>query len=253
MSDTRDKILKLVKQLYPSGRAFYMPFGGASEKTHRALAESQATAYEDCLSILNDILPDNDYFSADDATAWERRLGIISSPGVSLEDRKKAIALKLNYPVTEAPRQHYKYIEKQLQAAGFNVWVHENNFSGSTTTPEDWLSPEEATLHADDILHAADTYHRSLSFIGSYHADDIYHADDLLHGVKFDNIVANHIDRTIDSEFVVGSNYRFTFYIAGETMPDFAIVNPQRENELRQLILQLKPAHTVALLFINFQ
>jgi hypothetical protein len=64
--------------------------------------------------------------------------------------------------------------------------------------------------------------------------------------------VANYIDELEDEDFSIGSNYRSTFYIAGSTITTFATLDIARKNEFRQLVLQLKPAQTVAFLFINF-
>src|SRR5690606_32537660 len=85
-------------------------------------------AYADALKIQDAQLPDNDGFTADDATDWERRLGMIYSPLVPLADRKLAILRKMNHPGTIKARQNWLYVEGQLRAAGFDVYVHENRF-----------------------------------------------------------------------------------------------------------------------------
>ena len=84
-----DKIKKLTKQLFPTGRAFNYPIGGGLDKLMSSLAESEKRAIDDNYSILDQILPDNSNFSADDATKWENRLGMITVSGVSLTDRKE--------------------------------------------------------------------------------------------------------------------------------------------------------------------
>jgi uncharacterized protein YmfQ (DUF2313 family) len=123
-----EKLLALTRQLYPKGRAFKMPADGFIERLHRALSVSEQQVYEDALSILNNILPDNDGFTADDATAWERRLGLITNESVSLADRKLAIIRKINHPGIIKSRQSALYLEGQLRAAGFDVYVFENRF-----------------------------------------------------------------------------------------------------------------------------
>jgi uncharacterized protein YmfQ (DUF2313 family) len=123
-----EKLLALTRQNYPKGRAFKMPAEGFIERLHRALSVSEQQVYEDALSVLNNILPDNTGFTADDATAWERRLGLITNEDVSLADRKLAIIRKINHPGTIKSRQSALYLEGQLRAAGFNVYVYENRF-----------------------------------------------------------------------------------------------------------------------------
>lgn len=225
-----------MRLLYPKGRAFIMPFNGISDRLHKVFAQYESQAVEDAEAVMYGLLPDNSNFSADDATEWERRLGIYSSSAVALDDRKKAILRKLNHPGTVKARQNYRYIEAQLQAAGFNVKVYENRFPDGlggfiTKTPQEIIGISGA-------LRAL--YSTSL------------HYGQVRYGLQYSNKVANFIDELKDATFAIGSNYRSTFYIAGNTVSTFADVPEVRKNEFRQLILQLKPTQTVGLLFVNY-
>jgi hypothetical protein len=124
-------ILKLTKQLYPTGRAFNLKPGSIFEKLHTGLGQSELRAWQDANAILNSILPDNDNFTTDDATQWEIRLGLITNTSISLADRKAAILRKMNHPGSIKARQNYLYVQDQLQTAGFNVNVFENRFQNS--------------------------------------------------------------------------------------------------------------------------
>jgi uncharacterized protein YmfQ (DUF2313 family) len=228
------KIVKLSKQLYPTGRAFKMPTGGVFEKLNYALAISENQAYEDAKSILNSLLPDNDGFTADDASSWERRLGLVTSDGVSLADRKLAIQRKFNYPGSIAPRGHYLFLERQLRAAGFDVYVFENRFAAYPDTYET-MSPDELDP----------------SGLSEFQHGDFQHGDQQ-HGSHWGNIVANSIDEETDSHFDVGDNLRSTFFVGGSPVGSFANVAEGRKDEFRQLILRLKPVQTVGYLFINY-
>src|SRR5687767_5121626 len=110
-----EKIITLTKQLYPTGRAFRVAVDSYKLRLHNALAISEAQAYADALSTLDSALPDNDDFTEEDAAAWEHRLGLISNELVPLETRKAAIIRKMNHPGTVPARQHYTYLESQLQ------------------------------------------------------------------------------------------------------------------------------------------
>lgn len=227
------KIAQLTKQLYPTGRAFKMPIGSFFEKYHTALNLSEDRAYRDALSILDSALPDNDNFTAEDATDWERRLGLISNELVSLADRKLAIKRKMNHPGDIAARQHYLYLEGQLQAAGFDVYVYENRFDdgfGGYIT----MNPSDVGLSGDPVQLA-----------------DGQLGDFQLGGAEF-QIVANSIFQSIDASFDVGTNLRSTFFIGGTPIGTSADVDQERELEFRQLILKIKPAQTVAYLFVNY-
>jgi uncharacterized protein YmfQ (DUF2313 family) len=230
-----EKILALTRQLYPTGRAFKMPFNGFLEKLHIGLALSEARFYDDAISILGDILPDNANFGEDDATDWERRLGLITNISVPLADRKLAILRKINFPGVVPARQSHLFLQKQLQDAGFNVFVYENRFpdypSGYVTK-----TPEE--------LYAG-------SFITSINHGQFNHGQ-FNHGGVYNNLIVNHIDESLDFGFSIGDNLRSTFFIGGATIGTYADVDVNRKNEFRQLILRVKPAQMVGFLFINY-
>lgn len=239
-------IVKLTRQLYPLGRAFKFFNKSYLEAVHTALGEVEAKTYRDAISLLDSLLPDNDNFTADDATDWERRLGMINNGSVSLNDRKLAIKRKLAFPGDTKYRQHWLFLESQLQAAGFDVYVYENRFDdgGSIVTK------------IPDI-------------IGGFQHGEFEHGE-FDHG-EFDVVkCVNHISEDLDLNWNIGSNYRSTFYIgaslgtkdqygvvsAALPLADvsdlFATVSIDRKEEFRQLILRIKPAQTAALLFINY-
>ena len=162
-----------------------MPENSYLENLMYALSLSENQAYNDALAIQNSILPDNAEFTADDATDWERRLGMIISPLVDLELRKLAIRRKMNHPGDIKARQHFLYIEGQLRAAGFDVYVYENRFP-----------------------YGGSYYTRTLfDIIGGVGIDDLQHGDsqhgDSQHGGTYSNIIANYIDEVIDSNFSI--------------------------------------------------
>ena len=155
--------------------------------------------------------------------------------GVSLEDRKKAIKRKINHPGTIAARQHYLYIEGQLQAAGFDVYVYENRFPYGG-----------GAYYTRSVYDVAGT-----SGINEFQHGDAQHGDDQ-HGGTYGNIIVNHISETLDQQFHVTSNLRNTFFIGGNPLGRYANINANRKDEFRQLILKLKPAQMVGYLLINY-
>lgn len=221
-----DRIMKLTRQLYPKGRVFKIPFESDFEKMHEGLAASETRFYDDTSSLLDSILPDNDNFTVQDATDWERRLGLITNTAVSLDNRKTAILRKMNHPGTIPARQHFLYIEGQLQLAGFNVFVHENTL-GET--------PGDVSGTPGNIVTHGQVNHGSTN-----------------HGTSFFDKVANSIDSDADLGFATGANLLATFFIGGAIKGDFANLPKNREIEFRQLILKLKPAQTIAFLFIQY-
>lgn len=237
LSNVKDKVRKATRLLYPRGRAFKMPFDGILDRLHKALSISEAQCFLDATNTLDSAIADNPNFTADDATDWERRLGIYTSTSaISLSDRILAINRKYAHPSTVRCRQNWRYIEAQLQAAGFDVYVYENRFDDGvggleTRTPE---------------------YFLGVSAGASFHKSTVYHKTTRYHGGVFNKKVANHINEEDDYSFVIGSNYRSTFYISSSSISTFADVDESRKDEFRQLILLLKPAQTVAFLFVNY-
>ena len=218
------KLKTLTVQLFPTGRAFKMPLDGDFQKLRDALAKSEQRFYQDATSLLDSALPDNDNFSANDATAWERRLGLVSNSDVSLEDRKLAIKRKLNHPGGIRARQHYLFLERELRNAGFDVYVHENL---SRLSPFTVMGSESGQL------------------------GDSQMGDSQMGGINGD-LVANKVRRADDQGFDIGTGYSNAFFIGGQAFGDSASVDADRETEFRQLILRVKPQNQIAFLLINY-
>jgi hypothetical protein len=267
-----EKILTVTKRLYPTGRAFRMPVGGWSEKMHKGLITSEERAWNDAKSVLDSALPDNSNFTEQDATDWERRLGLITNPLVPLSDRKLAITRKINHPGTIKARQHYLYLQGQLRAAGFDVYVFENRFSDGlggyyTKTPievyAELLSGQSqlgtgqlgdfqlgsGTAIAEDLLLTEVTFPDTQLNMFQLGDQQLSSGVDIEYKFK----VANHISETEDLMFkTYGTHLKHSFFISANPLGNFADVDINRKDEFRQLILKIKPAHSVAFLFINY-
>jgi hypothetical protein len=230
----KEQILKLTRQFYPTGRAFRLPNGSYIFGLHSALAESETNTYNDSVAVLNSILPDNEYFTADDATDWERRLSMPTNLATPLPDRMAAIYRKMRAPGTQPAKGNYLYIQTQLQAAGFNVYVYENiNF----VYPDIYETFNPAVLNPAILTQ-------------NQHGDQQH--GNVQSGGYINHVVANSIDNSVDIGFNVGNSLRSTFFIGGNTLGTYANVPASREVEFRQLILSLKQVQTIAYLFINY-
>lgn len=226
---TEEDLLKLTRQLYPTGRAWKLPDGATITKLHEAINRVQLEAVEGMLDQLNKILADNDQFTDQDATDWERRLQIFSNELTSLEDRKLAILRKYSHPGNIQARGHYLVFEGQLQAAGFDVFVHENN--PANDQPSDF--PFYGGLSAIQLGQAQ---------LGQFG----------LGGTGGIDIVANYIEEEIDADFVTGPDLQHALFVGGAVKGDPADVPLSRKEEFRQLILNLKFVNNVVILFINY-
>lgn len=234
MSFIEQIIIFLTKKLYPSGRVWRMPDSGISRLFHEAIVLSEERLYNDALAILDSILPDNDNFTTDDATAWERRLGLIISLDVPLSDRKLAIARKMQHPGTQKPRQHFLYVQEELQKAGFNVFVFENRFPDGFGGFETKTPQEVAISDIGFPLQHGQSQHGSIQ-----------------HGTILIEKIVNSTDSFVDATFDVGDNLKSTFFISSSVLGENAIILESRMIEFRQLVLKLKPAQTVCFPFVS--
>lgn len=231
---TEEAILKITRQLYPTGRAFRISNESWRHKLHRGLAISEAKAYDDAASILNSVLPDNQYFTSDDATDWESRLALTTNLAVPLQDRMLAILRKMQAPGTNPAKSTAQFLESQLQAAGFNVYVYENLIA---------LYPSGFDTYNPVALN---------SNIYSVFRQGMGRQGQFRQGGFINSVVANSISNSVDIGFDVGNSLRSTFFIGGPTLGSYANVLAAREQEFRQLILQLKQVQSIAYLFINY-
>ncbi len=220
---TDQEINNLTRQLYPTGRAWWMRRNGMFNRLLRGLVVSETEMINQAKGLLNSILPDNDYFSETDATRWERALAIFGSSGLTLSERKLIIEDKIKYPGDIPARQHWLYLEGRLQNVGFSVYVHEN--------------PSGIVLQ--DALYGNVKYGEML-----YGQTTAYSGE----------ILANYIDSSKDSDYIIGgqNNMYSVFFVGGATFPATANVPLSRKDEFRELILKIKPAQTIALLLINY-
>jgi len=227
----KDQIVKLTKQLYPTGRAWWMPFQGTFYKLNEALALSESRALEYNTGLLDSILPDNDNFTEEDAFNWESALGLYIQTGLSLADRKAAILRRMHHPGDIKARQHYLYLEGQLQAAGFSVYVHENRFDTGGGVYE--------------ILNIVPAIYGEFSYGNNVYGNV---------GVSNYTKIANYVSETKDATFDFGGsvNLRATFFIGGQTFGTRANVDADRKDEFRHLILTIKPAQTAGFLLTDY-
>jgi hypothetical protein len=229
------KIFKEFQQLYPTGVAFQTPTDSNRRLEQLAIAKGENRVHEDVIGLLNRILPDNDDFTIEDALRWEKFLAIPTGIGTTLEDRKLAILRKYQYPYTQKARGNALWVERELQLAGFNVFVHENRF----------LDPQTGNYFTK-------THQEVVGILGNaVHSPVIQHGT-IQHGTTSEQKVVNSINGAEDNTFDINGNYERTFFVGGAVLGNFAGVPASREIEFRKLILELKPTQTVGFLLINY-
>jgi len=216
---------KVTKELYPRARAWVMKLSSIFNQFHEALAYSESRAYSEIIDIRDSLIPDNDNFSEEDATQWERALGLYNQPYLDLATRKTIILRKMQFPGTVKARQHYKYIEGELQKVGFDVYIHENRFpdgSGGYETIDPRTSILNTFLLGQTLLGQS-------GITGGF------------------TVLANYVEEAKDANFNIGAeiNLRATFFVGGEVFGTRAVIPENRKSEFREMLLKLKPAQTV--------
>lgn len=228
-TSTLGDLLRLVQQLYPTGRVWNLPEGSKFSGLHEALNLSFLRLLNTANALIDSFFPDNANFDEDDATYWEYKLGIETNPSLTIEQRRANIMQKWSFRRNLKARQSRLYIQGQLQAAGFNVGVYSNTFPYKTPTDILGIMPPP-TEHGGSTEHGSNTEHG---------------------GGNFD-VIANS-NQTEDYNIGGAGNEWATFFIAGPTdIATMASIPKSREKEFRELVLKLKPAHLVAYIFINY-
>lgn len=237
LSSVSSLMANLATQLYPTGRAWYMLKNSVMEKFHSAINVSFVRLVDDSRKTLDSCFPDNENFSEDDCNLWEYRFGMRTNSTLSLSVRRNAILQRMARGRNVPARQHIKYLEYQLQLAGFNVWLHENGF-----VPPGVDDPIRFYKRPQDII--------ALMAENVQHSDSTQHGIGVQHGGVNSEVIANSYKS--NELFSVGDDYLWaTFFIGGETLGEVAEVPENRMEEFRELVLKLKPAHLVAFTFIN--
>ena len=269
MPQLNNILLWLCRKLFPNGRAFNMPLpvetgsyitdeagnnvtdeagnflvtedfssnGGHLYRLMRALGIQFAIAWTAARGVSDAQLPDNLNFTIDDCNDWYRRLGIYNSGLLTRSQMIAGITQWWNHNNPPINCQNYLYIQNQLQLAGFNVNVYENRFP---------LGGTYITKTVEQVLGTA----VEESWLGGFYLGDAYLGTTyLLDGVS---IIANYLEDAQDASILV-TNLRSTFFIADPaSITTFANIPTARHIEFRQLLMKLKPIHTIGYLFVNY-
>lgn len=231
------KFVDLTNQLYPTGRAWRVFNGNNLEKVHRAINDIFLQFQEESSSLLNTVIPDNEFFTIEDCLYWEGKLGMITNNLLTLEQRRQIILNKLAFPKNIKSRQSLNYIQNQLNLYGFtDVKVYANIFQDINGNYYH-KSPEELSNEIQ-----TETQHGGIT----------QHGNSTQHGDSNFDVIANDVN---EENYSIGGNENLyaTFFIASPvSLLEKGSVSNSRKKEFKELVLKLKPAHLVAFTFINY-
>ena len=262
------KIARLFKRLLPTGRAFNVPAGGVFDAVVRGCAETFEDLYSDARSVFDQLLPDSNNFTVQDAEDWERRLGIVVESGATLAERKTRILRKQAYPANANPSGSYRWLQKQLRDAGFDVYVHENRFLYDTDFmylggSNAWFGYQGAVFGTGTKYTAVDprTYVNLSPLNPTFGNNFIFGSSYFGNPDAQGELIANHIEAERDLEDYNNGDFDFTnnswmwrntFLIAGQSLPDLAQVPLSQKKTFRQIIMSIKPAQTAGVLLVEY-
>jgi len=220
-----NQLNNLVNQLYPTGKAFNISYGSVFFKLHQSLNDSFLGVIDDSQSLFDSIFPDSDGFTEKDASLWEYHLGLKIDLTSSLDQRKDAILRKMTHPNNTKSRQSRIFIESQLRLAGYDVYVHEN--TPPYKNPEDFSSIP----------------------LKSFEYGSLQYGNNTQYGVVGFDSIANSSNP--NENYLAGDkNLWSTFFIGGENLGDYVYIEANLIQDFRELVLKLKPAHTVAYIYV---
>jgi len=144
----RENVRRLIQQLYPTGRAWQGKDDSLRERDVKA--DSISDYIYELETFIATILPDNDMFNNNDATNWERRIGLDYDPEtLTLDERKAEIIRKLSFPGGFKHTLTLDFLEYQLRASSFDIHVYPNlgltqpaytELVANSVDKEDWFT-----------------------------------------------------------------------------------------------------------------
>jgi len=186
---------------------------------------------------------------------WQRQFGLRAT-GVTATDRQQLAAAW-----AEEGGQSPSYIQGQLQAAGFNVYVH------------DWWStgPTPGDLNAPYVARDPHDY-TEVPLIGTNQCDAVTLTQPQCTGFSFDGtpqagqpqcdrFLANEPGYIVNQDFSQAApppipddplTWPYFMYIGGSTFGTEAAVPPTRRAEFERLVLKLRPLHLWIVLLIDY-
>lgn len=251
-------MLSIFKHLLIRSRAFNLTW----QSTLRKFFEGLATpVIDDTREFLNAVWLDMFPATTREIRAWEGQFGLTNGEVLTENERRERLAGIWAATGGQSPR----YIQDTLQAAGFNVYVHEW-WDLPATSPPTVRDPFDVMgsatygagdpqMEAGEVIAQAGNY---LPIPGNVYmlVNKIYTADMHYTCCAGDTVMeageagAQAGDySTVDfirKQYPIPNNptdWRYILYIGGETFGDLATINEDRQGELEDLLLKICPSH----------
>ena len=230
-----------LKHLLPNARAWSL----TASKQLREFFQGLSTLGSDVRDFVDlvwlDVFPD----STRELTLWEDQFGL-SADGLTDTERRAKIDAAWKATGGQSPR----YIQDTLQAAGFDVYLHEWWEPGTepavgvkacvpARNPNSYLvSPPSDLLEGYALVNKLFTS-RSVIIPRAGEENIACGEPATLCGnyTRFEDLPKEY-PLPLDSD-----KWPYFLYIGAETFPDLAILPPERRDEFEELCLRIRPAH----------
>ena len=152
-----------------------------------------------------------------------------------------------------------------MQAAGFNVYVHENRLTGNSSpfnlgNSRTYLGNASLTgpavnTYAEDpnnymLVPATYALNKSNTYLGNASLSGVNYPSDLI----VNNILSEDDEqyRAVIEDSTTQEEWMYTFFVGGQTKGTSATIDIDRKSEFRRLLLELKPIGMYGILQINY-
>lgn len=227
--------LRIIRHLLPTGRAWRLVIDRLLRKFFEGLALGVPTLAK---QALDDVSDDLRPATTRALPEWLDQFGVV--PGSDEDTQRQQLTAAWLAKGGQSPR----YIQDTLQAAGFDVYVHQ------------WWVPGSDPLEVRDPHDYTDSPR-----IGSIQCGDspegICGDTDAL----CDDFLTNEVNYLVNKDLTPRvppplptdpDRWRHFIYVGGETFGTNAVIDPDRQDEFERLVLQLRPTHAwVVLLTTN--
>ncbi len=226
---------RIIKHLLPRALAWRTYFGSKL----RALLAGLSGTGDDTKSFIDDVYDDGFPQTTRELDQWEPQFGM-SADQLTEQQRRDRLDATWKAVGGQSPR----YIQDTLQAAGFDVYVHE------------WWEP----LSDPPVARNPLSYLQSGTALSMQAGESIAQAGEP-HALAGDSVTTEGSalqNRTLnpsDTPPVIPADptkWPFFFYVGAETFPDLADVPEDRRDEFETLLLQIGPAHLWIGLLIDY-
>lgn len=231
-------LFRTIKALLPNGAAWRIVVDKMLRRFFEGLAESPEETKDYADEILLDAFPS----TTRQLPEWERQFGIPSRGAEAT--RRSNVAVEWAATGGQSPR----YIQDQLQAAGFDLYVHEWPVDPDANPrvphdPRDYTNPPLIGIfQCFDGPGAPECFDGP----GAPYCNDFLTNDP---GYLVNKDLTPRPPPPIPAD---PATWPFFIYIGAETFPNRAEVDTFRRAELERLLLKIRPAHVWIVMLIDY-